>query len=343
MPKIQPYIIIPKLIPQPTWGGDYIASLKKLSTTEKIGQSYELYEESQLENNSQPIPIRELIKQTIPLVKLTQAKGNSYQIHTPKKIPGVKWLPKPESWYYLEPGLISLGVKGNWDAYKKNCLAIDIKAKELVASQPVSKARQQLQQFIHTHNPIKFVNLVQVGRGQAIDLSAGGLHHSWEEDEQKYPQGNMVYEVQKNVYDDQSTIRCFDQGKITDDGKIRQLDIDDYFKYIDRSPQANDPKNHFRSGKILKKSSLQTIKEIFTTPNYSLQLIKFRNQLANKYTQTTDSFHHLFVSEGNLQLLWQKSTWTVTRGCSIVIPAPCGTYELRTHKCYQATVLKTYV
>lgn len=51
--KAQPYLIIPKLINQPTWGGTYIPETKDwLDKTElqevKIGQSYELFDKSNL-------------------------------------------------------------------------------------------------------------------------------------------------------------------------------------------------------------------------------------------------------------------------------------------------------
>ena len=50
--KIQPYIVVPTLIEQPTWGGEYIGNLKGLAQEnlggKKIGQSYELFRDSNL-------------------------------------------------------------------------------------------------------------------------------------------------------------------------------------------------------------------------------------------------------------------------------------------------------
>lgn len=50
---IRPYLVIPKLIEQPTWGGTYIVETKhwqdkKELVGKKIGQSYELYDKSNL-------------------------------------------------------------------------------------------------------------------------------------------------------------------------------------------------------------------------------------------------------------------------------------------------------
>ena len=49
---LRPYFIVPKLIPQPTWGGDYISAYKGIFdstvTSVAIGQSYELSLDSML-------------------------------------------------------------------------------------------------------------------------------------------------------------------------------------------------------------------------------------------------------------------------------------------------------
>ena len=49
------------------------------------------------------------------LIKFTQAKCNSYQLHIRKKLANVKWRPKPESWFFFEPGIITLGLKSGED------------------------------------------------------------------------------------------------------------------------------------------------------------------------------------------------------------------------------------
>ena len=399
MASLKPYIVIPNLIEQPTWGGHYyIVSLKKLRYQEvalkTIGQSYELYEETNFSQKTSteyqpsvemsgpsdgtstnliafkdsPLSIKELIAadpkavlgpkvlETLPcpkmqvLVKLTQAKENSYQIHIKHSQPGVTWQSKPESWYYLEPGLITSGAKPNVDRtkYQTTCEAIDELAKnisEQIKSGQISleSGRKQLSEFISLNHPRQFVNTVTVGRDDAIDLSECGVHHSWESDEARFPHGNIVYEVQKNVYDPVSTIRAFDQGKIKSDGSIRPIQVNDYFKYVDRTPKANQPQSHLTLKKALKKSSTQTIRQIFATPNYSLQEFTFTDTMTNQFTRLTDSFHHLFVREGNIRIVIGESFWTVTQGYSIFIPAGIKAYTLKPYKSKYTKVLKTYV
>ena len=55
-PLAKIYLIIPKLIEQPTWGGDYILNFKNWQNQDvfkglKIGQSYELYSETKLRSD----------------------------------------------------------------------------------------------------------------------------------------------------------------------------------------------------------------------------------------------------------------------------------------------------
>lgn len=381
MDKIRPYIVVPVLIEQPTWGGEYIPRLKGVSehiADKKIGQSYELYEHSRLTTNrktnfhptialAQPstiedhpivagdatktFPISQLepmIGKVDTLIKLNQALGNSYQLHV--KRASKHWKSKPESWFFMEPGLVSLGVKAkaDWQEYEDCCRSIDAMAQELVKKidtneLSLGQARSRLQEYIDANHPRNFVNLVQVGKNQAIDLSKCGVHHSWEDHDLAHPHGNVVYEVQKNVYDDESTIRAFDRGKITDDGKVRPVHIDDYFKYIDRSAAANDPDTHFRKGLLLKKTSTYTVKRMFRTKLYQLKLISFNQEIANKYTTVATKFHHLFAHEGNFELKWRDMEFVVTRGYSIFCPRGVEQYSLRPYRCRRAKVLLTSV
>lgn len=387
---IKPYIIIPNLIIQPTWGGHYIAKHKNLRIKElknqKIGQSYELYQFTNLSTKTstknspsvevgdpkkpeittkfskedKPFSINKLIKddpiktlgkksvnlfgpQVKTLIKYTQAKGNSYQIHVKKK--SGKWLPKPESWYYFEPGLVTLGIKkeASWSDYQSACLKINQVAKEL--SQQVkskktslSSARKKLKDFVTQENPEQFINLVKIKANQAIDLSPCGIHHSWEEDKKIAPYGNIVYEVQENVYDPVSTIRSFDKGKIKDDGSIREIQIKEYFKHIDRSKRANDPKNHIIKTSYLKKTKDYSVQQIFKSKRYSMQQINFSKDYQD---QTKDTFHHLFVKKGQIDLKTSSSILTITAGFSAFIPANTNHYQLTTKA--TSEVLKTYI
>ena len=142
----RPYLIIPYLIEQPTWGGEYICKKKgwlekQQLKGKKIGQSYELYSKTLLAANvtssidngffidtKNTIPVS-LFREDkpFPLIKFTQAKGNSFQLHIPQGVTDSHWHPKAESWYFFEKGKITFGIKQgkNMSQYKEVCLLID--------------------------------------------------------------------------------------------------------------------------------------------------------------------------------------------------------------------------
>src|SRR3990170_2031669 len=152
MTKKRPYLIAPKLIEQPTWGGEYILRIKDWVEKQdflgkKIGQSYELFSGSklllkvtdsqdedfkgELGSPDESTIFNDTLYKNIPLIKINQSKGNSFQIHI-KKSDG-RWVPKMESCYYLEDGVATFGIKKNADLsdYRNTCLIIDKKMNEL--------------------------------------------------------------------------------------------------------------------------------------------------------------------------------------------------------------------
>lgn len=357
---IKPYLIVPKLIPQPTWGGDYIAHYKGLSDpkilTQKIGQSYELSADTMLstvtDSKDLPIeigdpktgetlevigdvssmfPLQKLIDQNPEtvlgrkylekfgakmqiLIKFTQAKGNSFQVHVrPGKEIG-HWKPKPESWFYFEKGRATLGLKNGIDIneYKRVCVEIEafmkgesdkVKSKETT----VQQAKIDIENFLMTHSPFLFVNVVDVPKGAIIDLSSGGIHHSWEEGED-IPNGNILYEVQVNVMDNDCTLRSFDKGKIGEDGSIRPIHVDDYFTALDSDPAKNDARALIQQ---------QSGSDIFQTPYYSTKEDALTGMLETFVGEEKESFIHRFA---------MKDTTVVNNihcqaGASVFVPA----------------------
>jgi len=311
----KPYIIIPSLIEQPTWGGTYICDKKGWSKKEeligkKIGQSYELYSRTKLafdisstddslfgpqyKNTIDVALFQE--KKLLPLIKFTQAKGNSFQLHIQPNKNDAHWQPKAESWYYFENGKITFGVKKGIkiEDYKKTCIKINKKMKELSSEVlknkiTINAANKFAQEYIHSENPWQFVNIHEVKKGDVVDLSGGGLHHSWEEDLVSCPMGNIVYEVQQDVMDPVSTIRSFDQGKFKEDGTIREIQIDDYFKYIDLDEKKN-------TLSMEKKEDGR----LFDTPHYSLTSLK---SVSDINMNSESSFHHIFVKDGSVDVV----------------------------------------
>lgn len=377
----RPYLVIPKLIKQPTWGGQYIVTKKgwiaygefaKL----KIGQSYELFSGSNLsllDTSEDPRFIGELTDgETVGtpsksanalaltslieispeaalgrdvvsarganlalLIKYTQALGNSFQVHIKDGVKHDLWKPKPESWYYFEPGLVTLGVKPgvNWKQYQDSVTAIQealssigkqIKEEKLSYEDAQSSVKDLLQKY----DPWQFVNTVPIAKDQLVDLSAGGLHHSWEEDASRAPLGNVLYELQAEALDPVSTFRCFDKGKIGPDGSVREMRIKEYFDFIDRSPEVNDPQAHIRLPKLVHKTDAYTLELLLESRHYSLEKLTLSGPSAS-YSETIVHFRHLFAKEGKVEVSTGSHGVTVTEAHSCFIPAAAGSYTVK--------------
>lgn len=389
------FLIVPKIIEQPTWGGRYILQTKgwtdkKLFKNLKIGQSYELFSGIKLRSDinssldpsftgelgygmepdkvfyqgdkSKLIPITKLIKQDPKwflgkvslkkhgpqikiLIKFTQAKGNSFQIHVKEKDSGQKWRFKAESWYCFEQGLLTLGVKKetNWDEYKNCCLKINGEVSELsklILNHKIDlhAAKTKAKIIIKKYNPWQYVNLVKVKKNDLIDLSEAGLHHSWEENESNLL-GNVVYELCLDVMDPVATLRCFDNGKIQNNGSIRPVQIRDYFKYIDRSWKTNNSKNHLLKPKIIFNKNGVKISSLLKSKYYCLDKIEIKNSYLEK---NINSFHHLFIQSGAVNLISKKSKIILTQGHSCFIPAAVDKYQIQTVE-EKTILLKTYI
>ncbi len=389
----KPYLVIPKLIEQPTWGGDYIVKAKEWQTkanlgTLKIGQAYELFNGSNLSllthsedpefsgelTNSKTVglatsppnslALTKLISQAPDqvlgsdavsafgpamylLIKFTQALGNSFQLHIKDGTQHTHWKPKPESWYYFEPGIITLGVKAgvDWNAYQK--AVTDLNNQILAIGKQVStsrldyaKAQEEIKSLIANYNPWQFVNVLNTQKDALIDLSPCGIHHSWEEDIIKYPLGNVLYELQLDVLDDEATIRSFDKGKMTQDGTTRPLQIDEYFQFIDRTPRANDPNTYIRNTLPVTDTENYTLNRLMHTRYYTLDKLDLTTPYGS-YTEDIDHFRHVFVKSGKVDVSTNSQTVTLSQGHSCFIPAAAKEYSVK-NSANESTTLISY-
>ncbi len=360
----RPYLIIPKLIIQPTWGGTYIAKMKGWRDLEilqgrKIGQSYELFSGTKLATSifdtSDPKFIPEIgfpdksetinegfdlmegrdyvdivdVENNMPLlIKINHSKGNSFQLHIKRGVNDDKWKPKAESWYYLEDGKLTFGVKKgiDIDEYRNVCLEIEKSMQNLSGEivdgkKSLEIGRIEARDFVLTKDPWQFVNVHEVKKYEIVDPSLGGIHHSWEEDGEKYPLGNVLYEIQEDVMDPVSTIRAFDQGKIKDDGSIRELNIDDYFKYLDKTEENNN----IDRNRTLSNSA------------YAMEVLDIDKNMS---LNTNDHFHHLFVRDGSVEIQSKAVNLKVGQGHSVFVPKELGDYNILS-KSAETCVLKT--
>ncbi len=266
------------------------------------------------------------------LVKLNQARGNSFQLHIKPETTSDRWIAKPETWYYFERGLATLGLAPGADAaqYRACCERIESHLRQLSAqivlgALSLDDARASAKEFVAEQNPWQYVNVVTIEPADVVDPSAGGIHHSWEEDSTNNPLGNRLYEIQLDAMDPVATIRSFDQGKIKDDGTIRPMTIPDYFEHLDTNPSNND---------VNKLKTHPTGENLVTNRFYDLKRIVVEGE---KRVQTDGSFHHLYCHEGEVAIECPQGMVKLHGGHSAFVPAGADEYTLRSDGC--ATVL----
>jgi hypothetical protein len=377
----RPYLVIPKLIEQPTWGGQYIVSAKgwvrhsNLASL-KIGQSYELFSGSNLSlltssddpdfvgelSDRDAVQVQTALEHSLPLsallaqsaeatlgaavlaergpklellIKFTQALGNSFQAHIKAGVTHPRWKPKPESWYFFEPGLITLGIKpgADWSAYEAAVTTVDTQMSQLSqqvksGSLTYADALVQIKALLEATDPWQYVNTVAVGKDELVDLSGGAVHHSWEEDPVNLPLGNVLYELQAEAMDDVSTFRSFDKGKMSPDGSVRSVQLQEYFDVIDRSDATNDPAPHLRQPKSLAHTADYTLDLLLDTAYYKLDKLTFTGA-AGTYSDSPARYKHLFVKAGRIDVVAGNITVTVSAGHSCFVPSDADTYEVR--------------
>ncbi|MBP9758294.1 hypothetical protein KBD45_01255 [Candidatus Dojkabacteria bacterium] len=267
------------------------------------------------------------------LIKFTQAKGNSYQIH-----PGVKtekYRPKAESWYFFEKGRATLGIKPGADIelYKATLEHIYLRTQEI--SKQVKKkqitleeAKKEMKSLLEIGQPINFVNYIKIETNYVVENYIGGLHHSWEENDAEIPNGNILYEVQKDIPDKECIIRAFDKGKLLDDGSYRELDIENYFKYLDTSSVYNEPQRYIKKPIILKETASYALRKVFDNTNYQADELN----VFGLYDVEELGFRHLFVRSGEGTLKTEDQTITLRKGWSYLISSDIKEINIKKDK-----------
>jgi mannose-6-phosphate isomerase class I len=125
------------------------------------------------------------------------------------------------------------------------------------------------------------------------------------------------------------TIRAFDQGKIKDDGSIRELHIDDYFQFLDTNPELND---------IASLKKQRNGNNLVKTPFYSLDIVELNGTFQDT---TKDSFVHLYIRDGEVDITTSDGKVHVEKGHSCFIPYDAHSYTITSTT--DSVMLKTYI
>ena len=363
-----PWQVQDKLIEQPSWGGRYIVDLKGLSNDpqwkdKKVGQSYEMAKAANLidPDGGAVRPLADLLREDPNgvlgqkvldkhgpdlslLIKLTQAKGNSFQVHLPVGRTLGHWVPKPEAWFYLAPGLYTFGLKVGADfaAYARVLHTLDdemqrLSGEALAGRLTVDEARSQGAAHIQDLDPFAYVNLVEAQTDDVIDLTPGSIHHSWEQDDARFPDGNLVYEVQQDVPDDLCSMRGFDKGKFLDDGHVRPTHVADYLATLGRDAAHNDVSQHLSRPQVIAQDAHGKTEALFRTPYFHTDRLTVAAG-ATLPQSLADGFHHLFLHGGTAAV----GGHPLAQGRSYLLPAAMGAYALDAGG-KDAVILKTYL
>ena len=205
------------------WGGRRLADLygKKLLPSVAIGESWEIVDRPEAQSVVRDGPLhgktlhelwmqdRQSIFGNVPdatrfplLVKLLDAREKlSLQVHPPEKVAAkLGGEPKTEFWYVAaaDPGA------------------------ELFVGLREAMTRAQFEEALHSGTVAQCVHKIRVKTGDAMFLPAGRLHAVGE--------GNLLVEIQQNS---DTTYRVFDWNRVDDQGRSRQLHVNQALQCID--------------------------------------------------------------------------------------------------------------
>src|ERR1700719_389510 len=205
------------------WGGHRLASLfgKRTSPTATVGESWEIVDQPEAQSVVRNGPFRDrtlhelwtrdrkVIFGDVPdaprfplLIKLLDAHDQlSLQVHPPEKIAAkLKGEPKTEFWY----------------------VASAIPGARLHVGLRKAVTREQFADAVRGGTVADVVHSIEVKPGASMFLPAGRFH--------AVGAGNVLVEVQQNS---DTTYRVYDWNRVDDNGKPRELHVDQALESID--------------------------------------------------------------------------------------------------------------
>jgi mannose-6-phosphate isomerase len=161
---------------------------------------------------------------------------------------------------------------------------------------------------------------VPLHKDDAVFVRGGRVH--------AIDEGCLILEIQQNS---NTTYRIYDWGRMGNDGKPRELHIEQAINVINwddnDNPQIESElrvdTDTFKCWEVLQCEYFRLEKLVFTAPL--------------EVAMDGASFHALFVAEGEAEISWDDEILTAPAGTSILVPAALPAYTLEGH----ATVLRT--
>src|SRR5438874_1464403 len=235
------------------WGGRNLAALfgKKLPANKRIGESWEIVDRPEAQSIVREgsflgrslhdlwVNFRGELFGQVPdaprfplLIKLLDAQEKlSLQVHPPQEIAeSLGGEAKTEFWYVV--------------AAEPNA--------EIFVGLRKSMTRDQFENVLNSGTVADCVQAIRMKSGAAMFLPSGRFH--------AIGAGNLLVEVQQNS---DTTYRVFDWNRVDDDGKPRQLHVDQALQCIDFNDVAPEP--------ITPTSELLVRHELFEVQKWNLE------------------------------------------------------------------------
>jgi mannose-6-phosphate isomerase len=163
------------------------------------------------------------------------------------------------------------------------------------------------------------IRAIPVQKDSAVFVRGGQVH--------AIDEGCLILEIQQNS---NTTYRIYDWGRMGNDGKPRELHIDQATNVINWDDNANPRVK----SELLVDTDTFKCWEVLQCKYFRLEKLFFSAPLEVPMDGTT--FHALFVAEGEAEISWGDETLSTAAGTSILVPAALPAYTLEGH----ATVLR---
>jgi len=163
---------------------------------------------------------------------------------------------------------------------------------------------------------------VPVQKDSAVFVRGGCVH--------AIDEGCLILEIQQNS---NTTYRLYDWGRMGNDGKPRDLHIEQAINVIN----WNDHEDPLVEPKTLVDTDTFQCTEVLKCEYFQLEKLTFTTPL--EVPMSGKTFHALFVAEGEATISWGDESLIAPAGTSILVPAALPAYTLDGN----TTVLRTTI
>lgn len=157
----------------------------------------------------------------------------------------------------------------------------------------------------------ELLNAIPVQKDNTIFVQGGRVH--------AIDSGCLMLEVQQNS---NTTYRIYDWDRTDAQGNSRPLHLEEAIKVID----WDDIENPLIPPKVIEETEGIKITEAVSCDYFRIEKIELTAPLETR--MDSESFHALFIAEGNLTLAWKSGSEAAPAGTSWLIPASLTGYTL---------------